>query len=110
MVPNLIAQVRPDTRGTEGLLSFMTPFAVLGASAKLLFLEVNMIQDFALFILKVPFLDVDEFDGTIRWRIAHYNNEGERYPILRLLYLLKCMSQPNLHGLKTLPVFGFNGF
>jgi hypothetical protein len=78
---------------------------VLDRLAKVLFLEVFMVNNSTC----VNFLGFDEFDGPVSRCIAHDYYEGERYPILRLLYLFESMSQPDLHGLKTLTVFGFDG-
>ena len=110
VVPDLIAQVGPDTRGTESLLCFGCPFTVLDTFAKIECLEVLMIRNNTDFSIRsVRFLCIDEFDGSVCRCIAHDYNEGERYPILRLLYLFECMSQPDLYGLKTLAIFGFDG-
>ena len=106
VVPDVIAQVGPDTRGTKGLLCFCGPLSVLDTLAKVLFLEVFMINNST----SEPFLGFDEFYGSVCRCIAHDYNEGERYPILRLLYLFESMSEPDLHGLKTLTIFGFDGF
>ena len=105
VVPDVIAQVGPDTRGTKDLLCLRGPFSVLDRLAKVLFLKVFMINNSTC----ENFLGFDEFDGPVCRCISHYYYEGERYPILRLLYLVESMSQPNLHGLKTLTIFGFDG-
>ena len=88
VVPDVIAQVGPDTRGTKGLLCLCCPFSVLDTLAKVLFLEVFMINNSTC----VYFLGFDEFNGPVCRCIGHDYYEGERYPILRVLYLFESMS------------------
>ena len=78
---------------------------MLDTLAKVLFLEVFMINNSTCEL----FLGFDEFDGPVGRCIGHDYNEGKRYPILRLLNLFESMSQPDLHGLKPLTIFGFDG-